>query len=253
MLQGNKAPHAVCIVIVIAALAVAAASMVLGGLQHRALNTPPEPTGKARITEHESPEERFPSVDWSHWHEVNPDIIGWVSVPGTSIDHPIVQAHPDDPGYYLNHDIYGSWNPFGSIYLDAECLAEGLDSRNSVIGGHSMDWAFDGIFGDIGRYGDPGFAQQHALILIQTPDWRKAFDVRFVDVIAGSEQSKLVRFDDEDQFMAWYGQQQENAQFTLAGEGGNEASSAPENVVTLYTCSYGSEDERTLVFAAEKR
>lgn len=43
----------------------------------------------------------FPEVDWDYWKSVNPDVIGWVTVPGTNIDSPIVQAHSDDPEYYL--------------------------------------------------------------------------------------------------------------------------------------------------------
>ena len=41
----------------------------------------------------------FPEVDWEYWKSVNPDVIAWVTVPGTNIDSPIVQAHSDDPEY----------------------------------------------------------------------------------------------------------------------------------------------------------
>ena len=45
----------------------------------------------------EDAEDGFPAVDWEYWQDVNPDVIGWVTVPGTPIDYPIVQAHADAP------------------------------------------------------------------------------------------------------------------------------------------------------------
>lgn len=59
----------------------------------------------------------FPEVDWEYWKSVNPDVIAWVTVPGTNIDSPIVQAHSSDPEYYLHHDVYGKYNVYGCPYL----------------------------------------------------------------------------------------------------------------------------------------
>ena len=36
---------------------------------------------------------------------MNGDVIGWITVPGTDNNHPILQAHASDPDYYLHHDI----------------------------------------------------------------------------------------------------------------------------------------------------
>ena len=84
----------------------------------------------------EAADDGFPTVDWAYWQGVNPDVIGWITVPGTTINSPIVQAPTDDPDFYLSHDVYGNYNIYGAIYLDAECAEAGLDSRNAVILGH---------------------------------------------------------------------------------------------------------------------
>ena len=57
----------------------------------------------------------FPVVDWEYWLSVNPDIVAWVSVPGTGIDYPVVQASAVDPTFYLDHDVYRGWNPYRCV------------------------------------------------------------------------------------------------------------------------------------------
>ena len=102
---------------------------------------------------------------------MNGDVIGWITVPGTDINHPVLQAHASDPDYYLHHDIYRNYNPLGALYLDAECEKEGFQSPNAVILGHSL--RIGGAitcFGNIQNYSDKTFASEHAKVLIQTPE-----------------------------------------------------------------------------------
>ena len=92
-------------------------------------------------------------------------MIGWVTVPGTNIDQPIVQAHADDPTYYLHHDIYKNYNIYGCPYLDSECEELGFESKNAVIFGHHMN---DGsIFSAFAEYSDQEYAEEHQKILLQ--------------------------------------------------------------------------------------
>ncbi len=58
-------------------------------LTERTTNFDPDPSGVAAIgAEDEAAGENDGSggVDWGYWQSVNPDIIGWVTVPGTGID-----------------------------------------------------------------------------------------------------------------------------------------------------------------------
>ncbi len=70
-------------------------------------------------------------VDWDYWRVVNPAIVAWVSVDGTAIDYAVVQAPGGDPDYYLSHDIYRSWNPYGCPYVDAAC--DGVGGMSAVV------------------------------------------------------------------------------------------------------------------------
>ena len=51
------------------------------------------------------------------------DTIGWISIPGTEIDYPVMYT-PEDPDFYLNHGFDREPSAGGMIYLDAgdDCL-----------------------------------------------------------------------------------------------------------------------------------
>jgi len=67
--------------------------------------------------------------------EVNPHVVGWISIPGTEISYPLLQG--DDNGYYLTHLWDGTVNSCGSIFIDSE-NSRGLTDFNTVIYGHNM-------------------------------------------------------------------------------------------------------------------
>ena len=51
----------------------------------------------------------------------NQDFVGWLTVPGTSIDTPVYQASNND--YYLKHDNYDTYTKYGIPFLDMYCGA----------------------------------------------------------------------------------------------------------------------------------
>ena len=55
-------------------------------------------------------------------YEVNPDLIDWLSIDGTSIDYPVMQTMEDEC-YYLQLDYYEEPNQNGSLILDTDSSA----------------------------------------------------------------------------------------------------------------------------------
>ena len=188
----------------------------------------------------------FPVVDWGYWQGVNPSVVGWITVPGTSVNGPIALAPASDPDYYLTHDVYGESNLYGCLYLDASCAAGGLlGSRNAVVLGHNMSLMDGGMFTALARYADASFAAGHAEVLVQTPDEKRACPVLFASVVDASKETARTQFEGDADFAAWYGGQMARASTVLRRE-------TPESVVTLCTCSYSRwSNERTLVFVGK--
>lgn len=90
---------------------------------------------------------------YSYYKGINPDTIGWLRVPGTNINYPVVQGGADN-NYYLYRDIYGNYSKQGVIWADVRV---GTNSNNTVIYGHNWGNVFSPP--RVGAAGDIMFAQ----------------------------------------------------------------------------------------------
>ena len=63
----------------------------------------------------------------------NPDSVGWIYVPGTSIDYPFVQTN--DNKFYLTHSFNKRWNTAGWVFLDYR-NSNTLQDKNQIIYAH---------------------------------------------------------------------------------------------------------------------
>lgn len=69
-------------------------------------------------------------------YAMNNDLVGWITVPGTKIDYPVVQS-PKHRDYYLYRNFYGKHSAWGCIYAREECDVF-TPSDNVVLYGHHM-------------------------------------------------------------------------------------------------------------------
>ena len=73
------------------------------------------------------------SVDFTDLSKQNKDTIGWLIVPDTNVNYPVVQAKDND--YYLTHSFDGSKNSAGWVYADFRNSFDNF-SDNTVIYAH---------------------------------------------------------------------------------------------------------------------
>ncbi|MDO9557261.1 MAG: SpaA isopeptide-forming pilin-related protein [Coriobacteriia bacterium] len=92
---------------------------------------------------------------------VNPDVVGYLSVPGTDLHEPVVQT--TDNLTYLSTGALGAPDPRGAIMMDYRSdRYVGSQSRMTVLHGHNM--RDDSMFGLLASYGDPDFWSAHPFI-----------------------------------------------------------------------------------------
>lgn len=227
-----------------ALVAAAVLGLWLSGIHERAADVEPSPFSGNEV-ERESPD-GFPTVDWGYWLSVNPDIVAWVSVAGTEIDYPVVQARSGDPTFYLDHDVYREWNPYGCPYLDAACAGRGIDSPLALMFAHHMN---DGsMFSAFASYSDAGFAAEHDEILLQTPEGNARLRVVAVDVVDSNVEHKRLDFATDEELSSWLDELLGRADVALVD------GARTDSVKAFCTCSYGrwNGHERTIVYAQEE-
>ena len=226
------------------ALAVSASILML---TEKASSTSPDPLGTYAET---FQDDGFESIDWDYWLSVNPDIIGWISVPGTAIDYPIAQGNSEDPGYYLHHDANKRWDYHGAPYLTWECAEGGLlHSPNALVFGHHLQ---DGtMFSKLSDFIDIAYLDEHTPIQIQTPTEKANLTVLAVDRVNANRETVRIEFGTASDHDTWLASVTAESDSNLSSAGFDFGS--VENVVTLCTCSYSTwGNERTLVYCAIK-
>jgi sortase B len=209
-------------------------------MQNKANSTPPSPNMTTEEQAEASEDnDGFPVVDWDYWQSINPDIIGWITIPGTNIDSPIVHAPASDPNFYLSHDIYKNYNIYGAIYLDADSNADIFSNANSLVYGHHMS---DGsMFTSIANYNDATWATEHAVILIQTPTQREMLTFIFSNIINANTETAPTKFETQEAYESWVTDCFNKTTITLNEPNPNQPT------ITLCTCSYTTyKNERIL-------
>ena len=178
----------------------------------------------------------WPSVDFQRLAQINPDIVGWVYIEGTSISYPIVQGQNNK--FYLDHLFDGSYNRAGCIFLDAECTPDFSD-RHSVIYGHNMkDQA---MFAGLMAYKDQRFYDEHPVALVLTPECNYKIRLFSGYVAAGSESAWKRKFPG-DSFLPWLEEISGKSCFTAGSLPGTE-----DRIVTFSTCTYEYDQARFVI------
>ena len=103
----------------------------------------------------------------------NPDIVGFIEIPGTAIAYPVAQT--GNNVFYLYHDLH--WNPSnaGSIFLDYENNLYALADDNTIIYGHNM--RNGSMFHNVRFFHQEDFFRAHTYILLDTPYKETVWDI----------------------------------------------------------------------------
>lgn len=117
-------------------------------------------------TESILPTEPEPKPDYSEYVAKNPETVGWITVPGTRIDFPVVQTI--DNSYYMDHNFEHNSHYCGAIYMDYRNNASQLDS-NTIIYGHN-NYNDGVVFSELSHYEDIEYYKEHPVIEFNTLD-----------------------------------------------------------------------------------
>lgn len=110
-------------------------------------------------------DEGMRKIDFESLLAVNEDVMGWIELEGTNVDQVVV--HGSDNNYYLSHSYDKKYAIVGSAFMD-ESNIRGWQDAYTLIFGHNMN--DDIMFGQLRRYHEKDFFDEHRTGMLYTPD-----------------------------------------------------------------------------------
>lgn len=77
-----------------------------------------------------------PEVDWAGLKDINPEVVGWLQMPGTPVNYPVYHTNNNDR--YLRHNAEGKWSIGGQVFMDCDNKEPGLVDYQTVLYGHHL-------------------------------------------------------------------------------------------------------------------
>ncbi len=176
--------------------------------------------------------------------ELYPDLYGWIELPNTPINYPIMQS--DDNDYYLTHSYNGSYLQAGSIFADYRCGSSPKDNYNLILYGHHMSASNVGsMFNSLDKFLDGEFFRNNNTIYIYTLDGMYTYQVFSVYTTDKYYPYIQTMFTSGENFVAFAERMASNS----VHHNGDLQFKPSDRLLTLSTCTNLSGDGRLAVQA----
>ena len=197
------------------------------------------------LTDPDTGEEVSVLEEYAELYRLNNDLEGWIQIPGTTVNYPIMHA-PGSKDYYLYLNFYEEESNHGSIYAREECDLQ-LPTDNVTIYGHNMK---DGsMFAPLLNYESKDFWQKHQSILVDTLTEHHVYQIVAVfkttaSLGKGFEYHNFVNAQTEQEFDEFI-----NTCKSLALYDTGVTAEYGDTLITLSTCEYSQTNGRFVVVA----
>lgn len=181
----------------------------------------------------------------------NTDIIGWLEIPNTKIDFPVLQG--TDNEYYMKHTYKKEYSVDGSIFLDKNYNWD-LPSSNLLIYGHNNKNG--NMFQNLLEYKDENYYKEHPSIRFTTINDDSEYEIIavFLSRVYYKNEKNVFRYyyfidaEDEEQYNKYI---EESKKASLYDTG--KTATYGEQLLTLSTCEYSQSDGRFVIVAKKTK
>ena len=186
------------------------------------------------------------SAKFAALRDQNSDFIGWISIDGTNLDFPVMYA-PDNKDFYLRHDFNKEYSVYGVPYLDEKTTLGANDqSENLIVYGHNMKTGT--IFGCLTGYKDADYYTEHPRIRFDTVYGDGTYEVFAAFAIDVVQDTSFIYNEYVDLDEATYNEYVDEVIARSDVDTGIRPSYG-EQLLTLSTCEYSSDNGRYVVVA----
>ncbi|MDR1559441.1 MAG: class B sortase [Clostridiales bacterium] len=162
----------------------------------------------------------------------NPDTAGWIAIPGTVVNYPVVWFSDNEK--YLDTSFEGKHSSAGAIFADKDNTMYPLDT-NTILYGHNMGKGRQDMFGSLLAYKEYEYYAAHRYIQFDTVyerhGWWKVFAVVMYDVRDKNFPFPQTSFSDAAAFAEW---QEKITAYSFHGADTDISPGA--RILTLSTC-----------------
>ena len=174
----------------------------------------------------------------------NSDIVAWLQIEDSKINYPVLQG--EDNSFYMTHDYKKEYSKDGSLFLDKDYDWD-IPSSNLLIYGHNNRGSTE-MFVDLMNYKEEDYYNNHKIIRFTTAEEDAEYEIIAVFL------SRVYYKSEKNVFRYYYFINAENEQeFNDYVENSKKASlynvdataKYGDQLLTLSTCSYHTEDRKT--------
>lgn len=201
--------------------------------------------GQAEAKQADEKSEERPKRNYGLLKEKNPDFAGWLRIPDTKIDYPVMHT-PDDMQYYIRRDFYGESSVSGTPFIGDFCST---DSGSMIIYAHNMKNGT--MFGELDEYESEDYRNKHSVLEFYMPDESRQYEIfaAFRTELVYENQEGFRYYEyvgdmTEERFDEFMNQLHQHSFYNTE--------SWPEygdQLIILSTCSYYTENGRFVVVA----
>ncbi|MBR0411577.1 MAG: class B sortase [Eubacterium sp.] len=186
------------------------------------------------------------TVDFEGLRKVNPDVVGWLHIPDTGINYPIVQTKDND--FYLHRTFKKENSYIGAIFLDAVCKSD-FGSFNNIIYGHNlkngeMFGHLKGLYDK--NYNSEADFKKHPKVWVITPNDNREYLIFAAREINVEKDMDVytVEFPGYEEYRTFLDDQMKKSQYDT-----KVIPSEKKSMITLSTCTSRTEEGRFIVQA----
>lgn len=184
--------------------------------------------------------EKTGKIDFTKLKEKNAETGGWITIDGTAIDYPVVQA--GDNSYYLNHDFNNNQSIQGSIFMDYRNQMD-IEDQHTILYGHNMKNGT--MFHDLNKYKEESFLNEHTYVTYYGQRGYYKWEIFSTYNTDPTSDYLQTEFDSGEQYVSFINQLVSQSDFAYNGEPFSEE----DQILTLSTCSEGVKNGRRVVHA----
>lgn len=188
----------------------------------------------------EKEEDKYPYIttDFTNLISENNKVKGWIQVPNTNINYPVLQHTDND--YYLNHNFYEKYSSAGWVFLDYRNNIE-IDDDNIILYAHNrLD---NSMFGTLKNTLNEEWLNNNKYIFFNTLNKNNTYEVFSVYTINANDFNAMINFNDENEYQNYIDDIKNKSIINL-----NVNISKDDKIITLYTCNKNNVD-RTILHA----